>query len=91
MSAAHSNSAQRDDGDETVSAENFEFFEAHKEEIRSKYAGRVIAIIDQEVVAAKPVNPGNGEEAHFVQQLRQNWGEDAVAKAFIQYVPELPT
>lgn len=69
-----------------ISDQNRRYFEENVEEIRAEYAGHHVAIVDGELAGSVAADASSPEFDEFLDRLREEYGEEAVAAAFIEYV-----
>lgn len=85
----HKLATEMGEKDHAAYAENVRVYEDRRDALVEQHAGRWIAIIDGTVVAAEPHDAVMDDPAAFLDQLRNEHGEDVVhGEAFLKYVPE---
>lgn len=71
-----------------IDDQNRRYFEANREQIQSEHSGEYVAVVEGELVASIVADADSEEIDQFLDQLRDEYGEEAVARAYIEYVSE---
>lgn len=75
------------EGSGAVSEANTEHYRDNRAEIREKYGGKYVAVIDREVVPSSSPPDGFTDARQFVDELEEEYGEHRVQSAYITFVP----
>lgn len=71
-----------------VDEENYQFYREHIDRLQEEEAGNIVAIVQGDLVATHQFTDDLDELRGFVNELKTEYGEDAVESAYITHIPD---
>lgn len=73
---------------EDISEQNREYFHSNYRELQEEFGGYTVFIVEHELVEAIDAEAADEEINAVVEALRDEYGDEAIDRAYIEYVPK---
>lgn len=76
------------DKSQKIDRDNYNYYRNHFEEIQNKYAGKIIAVHNQQIIESRDFTQDLEEVRNFIDYIKSEYDMETAKEAYITHVPD---